>query len=566
LVAVALFATGPAQMNSTPTFAHDHSAHAPMIRLYGPDGVPQRGPHNEGTSTNWSGYALSTGTYTSATISWTVPKVTYISSYGSSNPNTFESSSSWVGIGGYSTGDLIQLGTEQYVESNGTTIYRPWYELLPASETILPGQYLVSPGDSMTASLSCTANCTANNSNTTWALSMTDQTKVWTWTGNFTYESCLCSAEWIQEAPTYGHAVALPNYGMTPFTALTVNGGSPNLSLSSNGILLEDAEGGYSQPCQAFNGNTVGNGNQFLVAYGITCPTILATHDFNDDGYSDILWRDTGGDLSLWLMNGSKVSTAGSLGKLVTTWSVVGQRDFNGDGEADIFWRDTSGDLAIWFMNGTTLSTTASLGNVPATWNVYGTADLNGDGRGDLLWHDSSGDVAIWYMNSGTVLGATSLGNVPTNWSIVGDDNTGNIYWQDTAGDRSIWHVSGGQVTKTVSLGNLPTNWVIAGLGDFNGDGVVDILWRDNNTGTAVIWFMTSSLTVGSSANLGALPTNTWSIAQIGDYNADGKSDIMWIDSSGDVALWFMNGGTVSSSASLGNVGTTWSAQMQNAE
>jgi hypothetical protein len=32
---------------------------------------------------------------------------------------------------------------------------------------------------------------------------------------------------------------------------------------------------------------------------------------------------------------------------------VVGTGDFNGDSNSDILWRDTSGNTSIWFMNGT---------------------------------------------------------------------------------------------------------------------------------------------------------------------------------------------------------------------
>jgi len=34
---------------------------------------------------------------------------------------------------------------------------------------------------------------------------------------------------------------------------------------------------------------------------------------------------------------------------------------------------------------------------------------------------------------------------------------------------------------------------LVKGFGDFNGDGVSDILWQDSNSGTVAIWFLTSS-------------------------------------------------------------------------
>jgi hypothetical protein len=58
----------------------------------------------------------------------------------------------------------------------------------------------------------------------------------------------------------------------------------------------------------------------------------------------------------------------------------------------------------------------------------------------------------------------------------------------------------------------------------------------------------------------------TWSIALVGDYNGDGMSDLHWRDTSGNTAMWFMNGATVSSTAVIGNISTNWTVQSVNAE
>ncbi len=67
--------------------------------------------------------------------------------------------------------------------------------------------------------------------------------------------------------------------------------------------------------------------------------------------------------------------------------------------------------------------------------------------------------------------------------------------------------------------------------------------------------------------NVGTM-SSQWTIAQTGDYNGDGKSDILWIDTSGtsgNVEVWFMNGAKVSSMASF-TIGKGWSVQSANAE
>jgi hypothetical protein len=39
---------------------------------------------------------------------------------------------------------------------------------------------------------------------------------------------------------------------------------------------------------------------------------------------------------------------------------------------SDVLWRDTSGNVAVWFMNGTTILNpdTAGVGNVPPIWTI----------------------------------------------------------------------------------------------------------------------------------------------------------------------------------------------------
>jgi hypothetical protein len=108
-------------------------------------------------------------------------------------------------------------------------------------------------------------------------------------------------------------------------------------------------------------------------------------------------------------------------------------------------------------------------------------------------------------------------------------------------------------------LGSVPFNsWTIVGTGDFNGDGVSDILWRENTGGGVAMWLMNNNGTIMSAVGVGSLPLATWTVAETGDFNGDGKSDILWYGSNGGVALWLMNGATVSSSLGVGNVPTDW--------
>jgi probable HAF family extracellular repeat protein len=295
-------------------------------------------------------------------------------------------------------------------------------------------------------------------------------------------------------------------------------------------------------------------------------------HDFNGDGKSDILWRQTGGATALWLMNAAQVASSGGLGTVPSSWQIVGQRDFNGDGKHDLLWRDgTSGTVAIWLLNGQQMTQSGSLGAVGASWVIAGTGDFNGDGKADILWRDtSSGTVAVWLLNGLQVTQPGSLGTVGASWVIAGTgdfngDGKADILWRDTSsGMVAIWLLNGLQVTQTGALGTVGVSWVIAGTGDFNGDGKADILWRDTS-GTVAIWLL-NGLSVSSSAALGAVPAE-WTIAETGDFNGDGKSDLLWRNTtSGAVATWFLNGTQVSSSAGVATVGLDWTIQGLNAD
>src|SRR6202035_4508332 len=75
--------------------------------------------------------------------------------------------------------------------------------------------------------------------------------------------------------------------------------------------------------------------------------------DFNADHKQDILWRNLAtGNASLWMMSGTNVIGAGSIGNMDLSWKIVGIGDFNRGGKRDIVWYNpTLGKVAIWPMN-----------------------------------------------------------------------------------------------------------------------------------------------------------------------------------------------------------------------
>jgi hypothetical protein len=155
------------------------------------------------TSRNWSGYVATGATFTAVRGTWTVPAV---SATGTAVDAT------WVGIGGATTTDLIQAGTQATVE-NGVVQYASWVETLPQASQTVP--LTVSSGDAITVSIT-------QQSAGVWNIMIQDGTSGGSYAGTINYSSSLSSAEWIEEAPTLGNRVQLlDHFGTVQFSNLS---------------------------------------------------------------------------------------------------------------------------------------------------------------------------------------------------------------------------------------------------------------------------------------------------------------------------------------------------------
>ncbi len=168
---------------------------------------------SNGTSTNWSGYAVETSlsspqtdSVTDVQGSWTVPATT-----AGTASRTY--SSSWVGIDGYSDGTVEQIGTEQDWTS-GQAKYYAWFEMYPKRSYLISG-FPVSPGDAITTEVKYAGNGA-------YVLSITNTTRGASFsTTQRAPKAKNTSAEWVVEAPSSGGVLPLANFGTTTLTGCT---------------------------------------------------------------------------------------------------------------------------------------------------------------------------------------------------------------------------------------------------------------------------------------------------------------------------------------------------------
>lgn len=175
------------------------------------------------TSTNWSGYLATSGTFSAVSAAWTVPTITGAG-------GTESADSTWVGIGGVTSGDLVQVGTYNIVEPGGQVDTQAFYELLPALSQAIPAM-TVSQGDSITAGVS---EVSAGQ----WQIHIADSTTGQSFNTTVAYSSSHSSAEWIEEDPSssFRHLIPLDNFGTAQFSGGTavVNGSATTISGSNS--------------------------------------------------------------------------------------------------------------------------------------------------------------------------------------------------------------------------------------------------------------------------------------------------------------------------------------------
>ena len=306
-----------------------------------------------------------------------------------------------------------------------------------------------------------------------------------------------------------------------------------------------------------------------------------ASNDFNGDGRSDILWRNEDGRLTNWLgtaTGGFADNVTNALNSVAVDWHIAGTGDFNGDGRDDILWRNDDGRMTDWLgtaNGGFTDNAANAYNSVAVDWQVAGTGDFNGDGRDDILWRNQDGRLTDWL---GTESGGFSsnavnaLTHVATNWHIagVGDfngDGRDDVLWRSDDGRITDWlgTTSGGFTDNVVNaLNAVALDWNIAGIGDFNGDGRDDILWR-NDDGRITDWL--GNANGGFAPNASNSLNNVsldWQVADIGDFNGDGRDDILWRNNDGRLTDWLgmANGGFADNAANAyNNVATQWHVQ-----
>ena len=341
-----------------------------------------------------------------------------------------------------------------------------------------------------------------------------------------------------------------------------------NADAKSDLLFVNNTSHGLAQ--WQLDGTQVASAAQFGTVNAAAGWHYSARADFNGDGRTDLFFLNDGTHgAAIWQMDGMQVASAAQVGTInaAAGWHYSDHADFDGDGKSDLlFLNDTNHGVAIWQMNGTQVASAAQVGTINAAggWAFSSVGDFDGDGKSDLLFlNDTTHGVAVWQMNGTQVASAAQVGTMDAGFHFAdtgdfnGDGKTDLLLLNETTHGVAIWQMNGTQATSAIQFGtiNAADGWHFAEAADFSGDGKTDLLFLNDTTHGVAIWQMNGTQ-ITAAAQVGTInAAGGWSYSGAGDFNGDGKTDLLFESStSHGIAVWEMNGTQILAAAQIGTV------------
>ena len=268
-------------------------------------------------------------------------------------------------------------------------------------------------------------------------------------------------------------------------------------------------------------------------------------------------------EITSFFVDSVKISLVGSEPGVASRLLQRGGVDMDGDGRGEIVVRSVTGAMLAGRLVGTRINW-QSIADPGASYRVMAAVDLDSQGRSDLVMlnmaQGDSGEARIWTAFNPSL--PKTLRNVRTLWQVeaVGDldgDGKGDLVWRftgnsgniDDTGVSYIWFTNGSGVTQVRKRGGAPLNWTLLGATDLNGDGAADMIYVSPTKQIRAL-MATANRTC---ANLsGGTIDAGLSVLALGSFSGVGKGEIMLRDNAGWVQFMALNARGISLPAFTG--------------
>jgi hypothetical protein len=231
------------------------------------------------------------------------------------------------------------------------------------------------------------------------------------------------------------------------------------------------------------------------------------------DGAALLVQEQGEADLYRGLLTGQAIDQLVTIGAIEPAWTPVLLADLDGDGNADLLLQgDADGALRALYLDADAqVIADAVLGALTEGQAVAFAADLTGDGRAELILLDAA---------SALTADADADADTDANSGLLMPDAGAGLVQMAQVGANGL------DITDVMAL---PDGWELLGRGVFNHDETTDLVLRDRLTGEVWLYLMNGAEVLEETA-IANWPADAVEVLQIADFDGDGLSDILWLD------------------------------------
>lgn len=304
-------------------------------------------------------------------------------------------------------------------------------------------------------------------------------------------------------------------------------------------------------------------GAEGTVQVGWVGPTRPGARHFRTSTRRDGAWATSPTRLGTVPSEGKGAVAVAPDGKLTAVWPQGRQlwasgtgitavapkfRDYAGwSGTPDLYAQNAKGDLWVYRGAKQSLPTRSVSGRWPTSSFIVPFGDLNRDGCNDTLVRTAAGElfrytpacgVAVTPQSPATKIGSSGWGQFDT-LTYSGDFNQDGlpdlVARQASTGDLYLYRgTTAGGLAKAGKISTGRKSMLIVGAGDLNGDGNADLLTR-TTTGSLYRYYGTGKGTIGSPVKIASGWADMVNVVGIGDLTGDGKNDLVARNAAGEL-------------------------------